>query len=170
MRPQELSGPGHHADRFSPLRALESSRYLPLIASFALVIASAGVFLWGAWMTIIALVHLFSQHHEGGEVSVKFIQVMDVFVVATGLLIFGLGLEQLFVKELDVPGWLKLKTLHDLKARLSSVIILVMCIAFMDHLVEWKDPWEMLLNGVAVALVAAALIAFSQFGEKAESH
>jgi uncharacterized membrane protein YqhA len=56
--------------------------------------------------------------------------------------------------------------LHDLKARLSSIVILVMAVAFLEHLVEWKDPQGTLLLGAAVALVSAVLIAFSKLEEK----
>ena len=54
-----------------------------------------------------------------------FIALMDGFLIATGLLIFALGLYELFVHDLALPEWLMLHNLHDLKVRLSSVIIMV---------------------------------------------
>jgi uncharacterized membrane protein YqhA len=158
-----MSGLSEH---LSLHKLLQGSRYLVLIAVVSLVLASAAVFIWGSVMSVMAIIKLLEHHETGAEVSVAFIQLMDVFLVATGLLIFGLGLEQLFISELDVPGWLKLRTLHDLKSRLSSIIILVMCIVFLDHLVEWKSALDMLYIGGAVALVSVALIAFGYFGEK----
>jgi uncharacterized membrane protein YqhA len=97
---------------------------------------------------------------------VAFIELMDAFLIATGLLIFALGLYELFVHDLTLPEWLTLHNLHDLKARLSSVIVLVMTVAFLEHLVEWQDPQGTLFFGIAVTVVSAALIAFSKLGEK----
>jgi uncharacterized membrane protein YqhA len=158
-----MSGLGEH---LSLHKLLQGSRYLVLLPVVAMVIASAVVFVWGSVMEVVTIVHLVQTRETPTEVSVQFIQLMDVFLVAVGLLIFGLGLEQLFISELDVPGWLRVRTLHDLKARLSSIIILVMCILFLDHLVEWKSALDMLYIGGAVALVSMALIAFGYFGEK----
>jgi hypothetical protein len=41
-----------------------------------------------------------------------------------------------------------------------------MAIVFLEQLVMWKDPQAILYNGIAVAIVSAALIAFSYFGER----
>jgi hypothetical protein len=41
-----------------------------------------------------------------------------------------------------------------------------MSIVFLERLLEWKDAQSMLMFGIAIGVVAAALIAFSLFGEK----
>ena len=73
---------------------------------------------------------------------------------------------ELFLGELKLPAWLVVHDLHAVKSRLSSIIILVMAIIFLERLVEWQDPQGTLYFAIAVTLVAAALIAFSWFGEK----
>jgi uncharacterized membrane protein YqhA len=163
MRPRALSELGEH---LSFHKLLQGSRFLVLIPVVSLIIASAAVFVWGSVKEVTAIIQLAQHRESSAEVSVAFIQLMDVFLVAVGLLIFGLGLEQLFIAELEVPGWLKLRTLHDLKARLSSIIVLVMAIVFLDYLVEGKSALDLLYLGIAVASVAVALIAFGHFGEK----
>jgi uncharacterized membrane protein YqhA len=151
--------PSHH-----PIghKVLEKAGYLALIGVVSLIVASAMAFLWGAVMTVLIAFRLLTHAPAGSEVSAVFISLIDVFLVATGLLIFGLGLEQLFFGELDVPDWLKLHTLHELKVRLSSIIILVLAVAFLDHLVEWKSASETLMFAGATALVSFSLIAFSR--------
>ncbi|MCL4476091.1 MAG: YqhA family protein [Nitrospirae bacterium] len=89
---------------------------------------------------------------------------MDTFLIATALFIFAVGMYELFIKDVSLPQWLVIRNLHDLKVRLSSVIILVMTVIFLEHLVEWKDPQATLFYGIAVAVVSASLIAFSHFG------
>jgi uncharacterized membrane protein YqhA len=147
-------------------KLLEKSRYLILIAVLSSLLAAVAAFGWGAVKTFVIITGLLTAFSKGPEVAVSFIQLMDAFLIATGLVIFALGLYELFVGELAVPEWLKLHNLHDLKARLSSVIILVMVVAFLEHLVEWKNAQDTLLFGIAVAVVSAILIAFSYLGEK----
>lgn len=80
------------------------------------------------------------------------------------LYIFALGMYELFIGSVNLPEWLIIRNLHDLKVKLSSVIILVMCITSLKHLVEWKDPQGTLFFGIAIAVVTVALIAFGYFG------
>lgn len=98
--------------------------------------------------------------------AISLIEVMDAFLIATALIIFGLGLYELFVEDLSLPEPLVVHNLHDLKAKLASIIVLVMAVTFLRHLVEWKDPQGTLFLGISVATVSAVLIAFGHFGGK----
>jgi uncharacterized membrane protein YqhA len=94
------------------------------------------------------------------------IELVDSFLIAIALQIFSLSMYELFVGELNLPDWMLAHNLHELKTKLSSVIILVMTVKFLEHLVEWKNPSNSLFFAIAVSVVAATLIAFSYFGEK----
>ena len=58
------------------------------------------------------------------------------------------------------------RNLHDLKAKLGSVTVLVLAVTFLEHLMAWKDPHDTLNFGIAISLISASLIAFSHFGDK----
>jgi uncharacterized membrane protein YqhA len=147
-------------------RILEKSRYLVLLAVGASLVASAVAFLWGCWKTIQAIVEIVTTAGKDPAATVSQIALMDKFLIATGLYIFAVGMYELFIGELSMPAWLTVHSLHEVKSRLSSIIILVMAIVFLEHLVEWKDPQGTLYFAIAVAVVTAALIAFSYFGER----
>ena len=53
-----------------------------------------------------------------------------------------------------------------LKEKLGGVIILVMVVTFLEHLVEWKAPYDSLLFAIAVGIVSAAIIALSRFSDQ----
>jgi uncharacterized membrane protein YqhA len=53
-----------------------------------------------------------------------------------------------------------------LKAKLSSVIVLVMAVKFMEKMFEWKDPTATLQFAASITLISAALVALSYFGKK----
>jgi uncharacterized membrane protein YqhA len=55
--------------------------------------------------------------------------------------------------------------LHDVKVRLSSIIVLVMMVGFLERILQWQDPAGTLRHAIAVTLISGTLIAFSRFGE-----
>jgi uncharacterized membrane protein YqhA len=136
------------------------------LAVIASLVASGAAFLWGAWKTAQVIIELIVTAGKDPLTTVRLIELMDKFLIAAGLYIFAVGMYELFIGDLKLPDWLTVHNLHEVKSRLSSIIILVMAIVFLEHLVEWKDPLNTLLFGVAVALVAGTLIAFSYIGER----
>jgi uncharacterized membrane protein YqhA len=150
-------------------RIIERSVYLVLIAVIFSLLASLAAFGWGAVKTLLVIKHMVMSGGKELAISVELIAVMDTFLIATSLLILAIGMYELFIASIELPEWLVIRNLHDLKAKLSSVIILVMAVSFLERLFEWKNPQETLYLGLAVSAVAAVLIAFTRFGEK-EGH
>jgi uncharacterized membrane protein YqhA len=145
---------------------MEKSRYLVIIAVFGLLVTALVAFGLGVLKTVDAAVLIFSSLGRDAAVTVMLLEVVDSFLVATTLLLFALSLYELFIAELNVPDWMVAHNLHDLKARLSSMIVLVMAVKFVEKLAETKDAQSLLLTGIAVTVVSAALIAFSYLGAK----
>lgn len=147
-------------------KILEKSRNLILIAVISSLVAAFVAFIWGAFKTVMVILNLFISHGKDSLAAIALIELMDTFLIATALFIFSVGMYELFIKDINLPEWLVIHNLHDLKAKLGSVIILVMAVTFLKHLVEWDDPQGTLYYGIAIAVVSASLIAFSQFGGK----
>ncbi len=145
---------------------LEKSKYLVLIAVLFSLAASVAAFVWGGFKTVELIISLVSSSGKSPHASIDLIALMDTFLIAAALLLFAVGMYELFIEDLSLPPWLVIHNLHDLKQKLSSVIILVLAVTFLEHLVEWKDPLGTLYFGLAVAFVSAALIAFISFGNK----
>lgn len=147
-------------------RLIESSRYLVSVGILALLAAAVAAFGWGALKTynVIALVVLSAG--KDPKITVSLIELMDAFLIATALLIFAASLYELFLGELALPDWMLAHNLYELKAKLSSIIVLVLAVKFLERLVDWTDPPGTLYYALAVAAVAATLIAFGHFGKK----
>jgi uncharacterized membrane protein YqhA len=101
-----------------------------------------------------------------GEISTKgakglmvyFIEVFDLFLLGTVMLIMALSLYELFIDtDLKLPPRLQIHTFEDLKTNLVTVVIAVMAVTFLGQIVSWNGESELLGLGVAVALVIAAL-------------
>ncbi len=147
-------------------KLLEKSRYLAIIGVLALLAASLAAFGWGTLKTATTVLLIAESLGKDVAITVELIEIVDSFLIATALLIFSVGLYELFIGEVNVPEWMLAHNLHDLKAKLSSMIVLVMGVKFLGKLVEVKDYDNLLKFGVAVALVSAVLIAFGHFGHR----
>jgi uncharacterized protein (TIGR00645 family) len=146
-------------------KLLQQSRYLVLFAVVFPLIASIAAFAWGGYQTIQAVIRLLTDYNTSSSIILDSIKLMDTFLVALALLIFSVAVYELFIGDLDMPEWLVVRNFQGLKAKLSSVVVLVMAITFLEHLVRWDDALETLFFGLAVSVVSAALLAFSQFAK-----
>ena len=147
-------------------RILEGSRYMVLLGVLSTLVASLATFLWGLWKTAVVITDLVRSGGKDPLAVVRLIELMDKFLIAVGLYIFAVGLYELFVGELALPDWLKIHDLHDIKTRLSHVLLLVMAVTFLEHLVEWREPLATLYFAISITLVMGALIAFNHFGDR----
>lgn len=139
---------------------------IPVITLFV----SAIVFgLYGAYLTIDAAIKFFTvpAQREVVELVPKFFSVIDMFLLAMVLYIFALGLYELFVGKLNVPPWLSIESVDELKAKLASVVILFVAIAYVKLLVDWQNAVETLLFGAATGILIAVLI---QYYKAKEGH
>jgi uncharacterized membrane protein YqhA len=148
-------------------RLLELSRYSALLGVLSLLAAGVTAFAWGTAKTVHVVGKVLASHGADPTIAVQMIALLDAFLIALALLFFAVSLYELFIGELNVPPWLIAHGVHDLKVKLSSVVVLVMAVSFAEHLVEWRDPQGTALFALAVALVSSVLIAFCRFGEKA---
>jgi uncharacterized membrane protein YqhA len=147
-------------------KLIEKTRYLVIIAVIGLLLTALVAFVWGVLNMVDVFILVFQGGVKDAAVTVAFLKVVDGFLIATTLLIFSISLYELFIAELKVPKWMLAHNLHDLKARLSSMVVLVMAVKFVEKLAETGDARSLLLTGIAVTVVSAALIAFSHLGAK----
>jgi uncharacterized membrane protein YqhA len=143
---------------------MAATRYLILIPALGALVAATVMIGYGS----VELVHLVREtlaHSVSGEgeklLALGFIEVIDSYLLATVFYIIALGLYELFVDDrLELPHWLEIHDLDDLKVKLAGVVILVMGVLFLGQVVTWDGKRELLHYGASIALVIAALTYF----------
>ena len=145
---------------------LEKSRYLALIGILPLLVASLAAFVWGLMQTFQVVMLLISSLGGNKSITVGFIKIVDIFLIATALLIFTVSLYKLFIGDIHAPEWMLAEDLDDLKGKLSSMVVLVMAVKFLELFMQSLEANELFLRAAAVALVSAVLIAFAYFGKR----
>lgn len=145
---------------------LEKSRYLAIVGVISLLVAAVAAFAWGTLKTVHAVLLVIETLGSDAAITIEFIEIVDSFLIATAILIFAVSLYELFIGDLDLPEWMLAHNLYELKAKLSSMVVLVMGVKFLQKLVDYKDTADLLRVGLSIAAVSAVLIAFGYFGKK----
>jgi len=152
---------------------LGASRYLVLAAVLGSLAAALALFAYGVAETVVVIVETAAKAEvssKGGKaLALAFIEIVDLFLLGTVLLMIALGFYELFIdSDLKLPEWLQIRTFDDLKNKLVGVVIVVLGVMFLGFVVAWDGTRELLGIGVAIALVIAALTYFLSIvkGEK----
>ncbi len=146
-------------------RILAASRFLVLFAVAGSFAAFATLLVWGAVRTVAIVAHLLAAPDVSAKglktLSLAFIEIIDVFLLATVFYIVALGLYELFIDDrIELPAWLAIHDLEDLKVKLTSIVVVVLGVVFLGHAVKWDGGVELLHLGAAIALVVGALTYF----------
>ena len=157
-------------------RGLWNSRFIVVIAVVASMAAAIAVFwittvdVWYAVMHIVGYADptLSAEARRGlhDDTVTHVVEVVDGYLLATVMLIFALGMYELFVSDIDDARGsrtsskiLLIETLDDLKNRLAKVILMILIVSLFEHAVkmQMETPLDLLAFGGAIALVGLAL-------------
>ena len=144
---------------------LSSSRYVVIAAVLGALAASLSLFVYGLAETAVVITQTIAKAEVSSKgakaLALEFIEIVDLFLLGTVMLMIALGLYELFIDaELQLPDWLQIRTFDDLKHKLIGVVIVVLAVLFLGHVVAWDGQRDLLRLGAAIALVIAALSYF----------
>ena len=94
------------------------------------------------------------------------VEVVDGYLLAIVMLIFSLGLYELFISDIDQAHGSKssskilvINNLDDLKSRLAKVILMILIVTLFEEALNMKlsTPLDLVYLGGSIALIALAL-------------
>ena len=127
-------------------------RYITLLALILSKISSFSLMILGSWEIIQAIFFynpLFDPSISSNNILLyKIISSIDLFLIAIVLIIFGFGVYELFVSEIDFANskfnesTLKIRDLDQLKNKIIKVIIIVLIVKFFEKVLKFSDSFE----------------------------
>jgi len=137
-------------------------RIAMLVPVFALTVATVALIIYGALETWHLISSLFGRNAVNRDEAILMaIEIVDTFLLATVVQVVSLGLYQLYFRQdLQLPRWLKIDTLDDLKSKLVGVVVTVLAVYFLGRVVVWKGGVDIVYLGGAVGIVIVALTYF----------
>jgi uncharacterized membrane protein YqhA len=144
-------------------KLLSNSRYLVIVPVMGLLAASIALMGTGAYK-IVSIVSSILQGDTDTKVSMLgFLETADLFLLAVALYLIALGLYDLFIdSNIQVPEWLTIRDLTDLKKKLVEVVVMILAVVFLGKVVNWDGGIEVFYLGAGIALVIAALTFFNK--------
>jgi uncharacterized membrane protein YqhA len=150
---------------------LSQTKYLTLLAVFPCIVAALAAYLLGIVRTIALIGDMVAASKSASYMVAALIELTDIFLIATSLLIFGLSIYELFIGELDLPDWLVVHKFTELKDKLSSVVVLVIAVSFLKYLLDGqKSPQDMLALGIGSGSVIIGLGVYTRLAEKNDAN
>lgn len=156
--------------------ALWSTRFVVLFAVIASLATALVMFFMATVDAWILVSHLFeytsSDLTNEARSSLRattvthVVEIIDGYLLATVLLIFALGLYELFISRIGpaetsdtASSVLIIHSLDDLKSRLAKVILMILIVRYFEHAVSMKfeTPMDLLLLAGGIALIGLAL-------------
>jgi len=156
--------------------ALWNSRFVIIAAVIGSLLAGFAIF----YMATVDVINLFSHalHYADSSLSdearkglhdstvTHIVEVVDGYLLATVMLIFSLGLYELFISDIDQAHGSKasskilvINNLDDLKSRLAKVILMILIVTLFEKALTMKltTPLDLVYLGASIALIALAL-------------
>lgn len=145
-------------------RLFSYTRYLLFLPVLGALIASAVVLIYGGVEVLRTVAGMLSGELLTGGTKpfvLKFIEIIDLFLIGTVFYITSLGLYELFIDErIQTPAWLIITHLDDLKAKLLNVIVVILVVVFLGQVINWKQGYDVLALGAGVGIVILAVTYF----------
>lgn len=146
------------------------SRYFAIASVVGAIVSSFILFIQGFGLIVRGLIGFFRDPSAKYEILFEqLVSSVDVFLFALVLIIFGVGVYELFIANVDPedkpkesrPTWLKISSVDDLKSSLGKVILMVLIVSFFKHVLEidsehWS-PISLLYLAIGILLIAWAL-------------
>ncbi len=156
--------------------SLWNSRFVILAAVIGSLLAGFAIF----YMATVDVVYLFQHalHYADAGLTDEarkalhdstvshIVEVVDGYLLATVMLIFSLGLYELFISDIDQAHGSKasskilvINSLDDLKSRLAKVILMILIVTLFEEAINMKltTPLDLVYLGASIALIALAL-------------
>lgn len=142
-------------------RLVGYTRFMAAVPSFGLFIAAIAMTIATLLSTIGVTVEVVKGELTMQDMLVEYIEYADFFLLSIVLYIMSIGLYSLFIDdEIEMPSWLEIHTLDDLKEKLVSVIVVVMGVFFLGRLIHGADSLDLLCMGAGIGAVVLSMAYF----------
>ncbi len=154
---------------FAMKRIMGLTRYVVFVPAIASIIGALLLMAQGSLAMVKAVIDTISNGYGLKETIVEVLTAVDAILLGTVLLVIGYGLYELFIDaDLEVPQWLRVYDLDDLKSKLIGVVVAIIAVVFVGVFVDSNRASDVISYGVGAGalVVGLAIFAFATRKEK----
>lgn len=169
-------------------KAIYRCRFMTLLGVSGSLVGSFLCFIKGCTYVVSSFWEYFVNH---GKVIDLLVEAIDVYLLGTVMLVFGMGLYELFVSNLDSakslseeklphrsnlfglftlkerPKWLDIKTVNELKTKIGHVIVMLLLIGLLEKSKKAviQSPTDLLCFSACILLSSVSLFLLSKLND-----
>jgi uncharacterized membrane protein YqhA len=151
-------------------KILGLTRYAVFVPAIASIIGALLLMAQGSISILMIVVDAVLYDAYLKETIVAVLTAVDAILLGTVLLVIGYGLYELFVDtKLEVPEWLEVRDLDDLKSKLIGVVVAIIAVVFVGVFVDVNRAADVVAYGVGAGALVAGLALFALATRKDET-
>jgi uncharacterized membrane protein YqhA len=150
-------------------RVLGLTRYVVFVPAIASIIGAILLMGQGSLEILKVVYSAVSSEYGLKETIVEVLTAVDAILLGTVLLVIGYGLYELFIDaEIEVPLWLRVRDLDDLKSKLIGVVVAILAVVFVGVFVDSNRSEDVISYGVGAGALVVGLAIFAFATKKSE--
>jgi len=143
-------------------KILGLTRYAVFVPAVASIIGALLLMAQGSISILMIVFEAILNNTYLKDTIVDILTAVDAILLGTVLLVIGYGLYELFVDpQLEVPVWLEVRDLDDLKSKLIGVVVAIIAVVFVGVFVDTNRAADVVAYGVGAGALVAGLAIFA---------
>ena len=152
-------------------RVLGLTRYAVFVPAIASIIGAILLMGQGSLEILKVVVGAVTSEYGLKETIVEVLTAVDAILLGTVLLVIGYGLYELFIDaEIEVPLWLRVRDLDDLKSKLIGVVVAILAVVFVGVFVDSNRSEDVISYGVGAGALVVGLAIFAFATKKSDQN
>ncbi len=143
-------------------KLLARARYAVFIPALASILGALLLMFQGSVAMVVTIIDVITEGTKLKLTIVDILTAVDAILLGTVLLVIGYGLYELFIDEdLEVPVWLQVQDLDDLKSKLIGVVVAIISVIFVGVFVDTDRAADVISYGVGAGAILTGLAFFA---------
>ena len=143
-------------------KILANTRYAVFIPAIASILGALLLMFQGSIEMVRTIIDVVINGTKLKLTIVEILTAVDGILLGTVLLVIGYGLYELFINEdLEIPLWLQVHDLDDLKSKLICVVVTIISVIFIGIFVDTNRADDVIAYGVGAGAIVTGLAIFA---------
>lgn len=148
-------------------KILGLTRYAVFVPAIASIIGALLLMVQGSIEIVQVAIKAVTDPTNIKIAIVEVLTAVDAILLGTVLLVIGYGLYELFIdSEIEVPLWLRVEDLDDLKSKLIGVVVAIIAVVFVGVFVDSNRAGDVISYGVGAGALVVGLAIFAYATKK----
>ena len=148
-------------------KILGLTRYAVFVPAIASIIGALLLMVQGSVEIVQVAIKAVTDPTNLKLTIVEVLTAVDAILLGTVLLVIGYGLYELFIdSEIEVPLWLRVEDLDDLKSKLIGVVVAIVAVVFVGVFVDSDRAGDVISYGVGAGALVLGLAVFAYASKK----